>query len=48
MNGATAIWVIGETLMLCAGGFALFTIYRDVRAAWPRIVELLRNRRDDT
>lgn len=31
-----------------AGAFAIWSIQRDVRAAWPRIVELLRNRHDDT
>lgn len=32
--------------MLGAGVFALWSIQRDVRTAWPRIVELWRNRHD--
>lgn len=34
--------------MLAAGAFAIWSIQRGMRAAWPRIVELLRNRHDDT
>lgn len=33
-----AIWIIGEALMIGAGGFAIWSICRDVRRAWPQIV----------
>lgn len=36
-----------RALMLAAGAFAIWSIQRDVRTAWPRIVELWRNRHDD-
>lgn len=35
-----------RAFMLAALAFAIWSIQRDVRAAWPRIVELWRNRHD--
>lgn len=35
-----------RAFMLAAGASALWIIQRDVRAAWPRIVELWRSRND--
>lgn len=33
-----------RAFMLAAGAFALWSIQRDVRAAWPRIVEIFKER----
>lgn len=35
-----------RAFMFAVGAFALWSIQRDVRTAWPRIVELWRNRHD--
>lgn len=35
-----------RAFMFAAGSFAIWSIQRDVRTAWPRIVELWRNRHD--
>lgn len=35
-----------RAFMLGALAFAIWSIQRDVRTAWPRIVELWRNRHD--
>lgn len=43
-----AITLIGRAFMLAGGAFAIWSIQRDVRAAWPRIIELWKNRHDDT
>lgn len=37
---AFAIWVAVEIAMTLFGAFAIYSIVRDVRAAWPHIVEL--------
>lgn len=37
---AYAIWIAVRALMALFGAFAIYSIVRDVRAAWPRIVEL--------
>ena len=42
-----AITIAVRALMFAAGAFALRSIQRDVRAAWPRIVELWRGRNHD-
>lgn len=42
-----AITLAGRLFFAGAGLFAIWSIQRDVRAAWPRIVELWRNRHDD-
>lgn len=44
---AKAIWIIGEALMLCAGAFAVWSIIRDTRTAWPRIVAILKGEDND-
>ena len=36
-----------RAFMLAVGAFALWSIQRDVRAAWPRIVELWKDRNHD-
>lgn len=41
-----AIWVFGEGFMLSAGAFAIWSIARDLRAAWPRIREMIEQARD--
>lgn len=43
-----AITLAGRALFIAAGAFALWSIQRDVRAAWPRIVELWKDRNHDT
>lgn len=37
-----------RALIYGAGAFALWSIQRDVRAAWPHIVELWKDRNHDT
>lgn len=44
---AYAIWIVGETLMICGGAFALYAMARDLRTAWPQIVALFTEREDD-
>lgn len=39
-------WAVRAS-MLAAGAFAIWSIQRDVRAAWPRIVELWKDRNHD-
>lgn len=41
-----AITIVVRLFFAGAGLFAIWSIQRDVRAAWPRIVELWRNRYD--
>lgn len=44
MEHRAAIDFAVRAFMLAAGAFALWSIQRDVRAAWPRIVELWKDR----
>lgn len=37
---AYVVWIVVEVLFALFGAFAIWSICRDVRAAWPRIVEL--------
>lgn len=48
MEHRDVITFVVRAFMLATGAFALWSIQRDVRAAWPRIVELWKDRNHDT
>lgn len=42
-----AIDLAARAIMATAGLFAGWSLYRDLRAAWPRFIALLEERNDD-